>query len=55
MRRIPLKWLLFTILFVAFLGAEAAFALYVHRTKARINYLYSCAEAAARRAEEAAQ
>jgi hypothetical protein len=55
MRRIPLKRLLFTILLVAFLGAEALFALYVHRTKARINYLYWCAEAAARRAEEAAQ
>jgi low temperature requirement protein LtrA len=55
MRRMPLKWLLFTVLFVAFLAAEALFALYVHRTKAKINYLYSCAEAAARRAEEAAR
>ena len=55
MRGMPLRWLLFSVLFVAFLAAEALFAVYVHRTKAKINYLYTCAEAAARRAEDAAR
>lgn len=55
MRRLTWKRVLLGTLVVLFLVAEGLLVAYVHRTEARVNYMFHRAEAAAERAEAAAR